>query len=97
MVPIGLHYIQILNSDQNIDTFAPHFAEGYGGLSINDIQKEVSRVVVGLAGVSWEMTVQTKLQSTSSLHWVMLYWIKVNVMFLPMSEKYSSALCAGPW
>lgn len=81
----------------NIHTFFVNAAEDdCTWVSVNDVQEEVSRIVVGLTGVSWEIKSPTKLH-TSRLYQVVLYWIKVNFMLLPMSEKYSSALGAGAW
>lgn len=50
-----------------LHTFAVSAAEGDGSrVSINDVQEEVSRVVVGLTGVSWEIEFKAKITYITS-------------------------------
>lgn len=68
------------------------FAVGHSSwVSIDDVQEEVGGVVVGFTAVSFQM-------KTAFIHVLCtLCWSNKNVMFVPMSEKYAKALCAGPW
>lgn len=60
-------------------------------VSIDDVQEEVSGVVVGLTGVSFQL-------KTAFIYVLCrIWWSNESVMFVPMSEKYAKALCAGPW
>ena len=74
-------------------TFFIHVvAHGCGGVSVDDVEEEVCGVVVRLTGVSWE----TEVMGSSASRHVMSQHLKVEHMFVPISEKYSSTLCAGP-
>lgn len=60
-------------------------------VSIDDVQEEVGGVVVGFTGVSFQMKIDFRYVVCRQC------WSNKNIMFIPMSEKYSKALCAGPW